>query len=475
MLSFLDLVERKTREVVDMTPKPNSRPRPVNKTCSPSKHVVFPDNDPEEEGAPQVTEVDDQDEDWEPPPMDDCFDNDDILNSPPPPARAPPSKSKVNKSVRKKRLRKRKPRRPRESLQRFLCPKCGCYLHSNEDLSSHLIAHEESEALKSSNYHVCSKCTYPARSPEELETHKKRRHNRARYFTCPRIICGFKAPSFIKLQQHMKQVHSSDVKQEEINLQCEACPRNFSRLEQFVLHQKKMHPELFGMASKEPLECTQCEQKFPSKIRLEYHIINEHTEKPAAKYQCDLCGKGFAWKSRLESHKISHFKTVKRDFICHLCGLDYTLKALLQKHYKKVHEGQEEGNAGEDNKEEIFKCKHCDLTSAYKVVIQRHSQVHKRELGHECQLCGNFYVSEQGLKRHLRLNHSGNQNVKCPHCRKGFTSQDYMRDHVRNFCRLKNLEVVSAAEVQGGGDQFGGDPPQQSHIMADFYQVKFSE
>lgn len=403
-----------------------------------------------------MAEVDNQEEDWEPPPIDDYFDNDSMLISP----SVPPTISKVIKPGRKKRLRKRKPRRPRESLKRFLCPKCGCYCRSNEDLSSHLLAHEESDAKKTSDYHVCSKCTYPARTLEELETHRKNRHNRVRYFTCPRIICGFKGNSFLKLQKHMKQVHSSDVKPEEINLQCEACHRNFSRLEQFVLHQKKMHPELFGMECKEPLECAQCGQKFLSKIRLEYHMINEHTEKPA-NYQCDLCGKGFAWKSRLESHKTSHFKKVKRDFVCHLCGLDYTLKELLQKHYTKVHGGEGEEK---NRKEEIFKCKYCELTSAYKVVIQRHSQEHKREMGHQCKLCGNFYASGQGLKRHLRLNHSEKISVKCPHCRKEFTSQDYMRDHVRNFCKLKNLEVDSE-----------GNPAQESQNTEDFYEVNFNE
>ncbi|ODM90600.1 Zinc finger and BTB domain-containing protein 48 [Orchesella cincta] len=169
------------------------------------------------------------------------------------------------------------------------------------------------------------------------------------------------------------------------------CPlqKNLGSVKSLAIHQHRMHPELFGMealpssTSTSPIQCSECGIYVSSRLHLDYHIRNTHER--VQRHICEECGKGFKFQCHLEAHMIVH--RTEREFVCHLCGLDYPVKQSLVKHMSKFHsdaatKSEEAGGSGE-----IFSCKYCELTSPFKVVIQRHQLTHKKEMGHQCEIC----------------------------------------------------------------------------------------
>jgi len=162
---------------------------------------------------------------------------------------------------------------------------------------------------------------------------------------------------------------------------------------------------------------------------------------------CEECGKGFKAKSVLEKHMVVHKK--ERDFVCHICGVDYPAQDTLLKHIRKYH-SEASTKLKEEDGGQVFSCKYCELTSPFKVVIHRHQLTHKKELGNQCQLCEKCYTSDAGLKRHMRINHPvDEQPAECPYCKKPFKNKDYMNTHMKKNCQLKKAaEEMGAATGQ---------------------------
>ena len=48
-----------------------------------------------------------------------------------------------------------------------------------------------------------------------------------------------------------------------------------------------------------------------------------------------------------------------------------------------------------------------------------------------CEHCGNTYQKSTGLKQHMVSAHSDVRDFRCPHCSKGFTTQQRLDQHLR--------------------------------------------
>ncbi len=145
----------------------------------------------------------------------------------------------------------------------------------------------------------------------------------------------------------------------------------------------------------------------------------------------------------------------KREHVCEECGLDFWEEPTFKKHYRTMHGAGTQAPA--KRAPAVFQCKYCDVKSGLASFIKRHTlEAHKGEMAWKCDKCERRYTNAQGLKRHLRLNH-GSEEWPCPHCGKKFMAEDYMKDHVKRFCKLKGqLEKETESGEQGiGGGQHG--------------------
>ncbi len=75
--------------------------------------------------------------------------------------------------------------------------------------------------------------------------------------------------------------------------------------------------------------CPQCPSEFTRRASLNRHVRAAHAGETVL---CPLCPARFSYKSTLEDHKRAAHGGGRRDFECHLCGVQFAVKAYLSKH-----------------------------------------------------------------------------------------------------------------------------------------------
>ncbi|CAL8117181.1 unnamed protein product [Orchesella dallaii] len=350
----------------------------------------------------------------------------------------------------------------RKSFHWIICPLCRAKFRHSEEFQSHKVAHQLS--LENGGKFDCDLCSFPATDLNDLERHRRVRHlNGVKSFKkvhhCS-ICNSFSTKTWKFLKVHYEQEHPALA--DELKAVCELCSKSFVTFQALSFHMGREHceePQGEGKIEQPPeiVSCEQCSMKFPNRASLLLHLNCTHDRQN--RHICSECGKGFQYLKSLEQHSVTH-EMGRRDFVCHLCGCDYPVERTLLAHYRNVHQTEMADGGDGDNE---FKCKYCELTSPFKVVIIRHLATHKKELGHQCQICQKLYFNAQGLKRHMRFNHPvTDEKVECPYCKKVFSNMEYMKGHVRQYCKLKNLQGTS--DEAGEADTAAGVGSEQMKL-----------
>jgi len=123
--------------------------------------------------------------------------------------------------------------------------------------------------------------------------------------------------------------------------------------------------------------------------------------------KCDLCGKIFGSKWKMNRHRGIHFNETSSGIVCENCNLSFKDSDLLESHNFMNH--TENATNDEDNDSSATLEEHLELT---------------------CDECGKTFSQRKHLMRH-KLIHTG-QKLPCPYCSSQFSRKDKLNKHVRD-------------------------------------------
>ena len=144
-------------------------------------------------------------------------------------------------------------------------------------------------------------------------------------------------------------------------------------------HYKLNHP---------PLPCPQCHLTFVNPCSLRRHKYSH----VSLKFFCQSCGKGYAFESDLNNHKLKH--RCHPGYQCNqvssgrICGKWYFAKGDLTKHLK-THSGV------------VHQCYECDYMTFDVQYLQAHRYTHLECEEYHCSKCECRFKHHMQLKRHL--------------------------------------------------------------------------
>ena len=120
-------------------------------------------------------------------------------------------------------------------------------------------------------------------------------------------------------------------------------------------------------------------------------------------------------KVNIRSHESSH--TGSRPFKCRLCQKYFAVHQDLDRHYKFLHsevktvspeiesirDGRNPNHLFHNNIQHIQVCDVCGIRVQTRQSLNRHAQMHSRELPHQCQHCLMRFAQKNFLRQHEKL------------------------------------------------------------------------
>lgn len=161
-----------------------------------------------------------------------------------------------------------------------------------------------------------------------------------------------------------------------------------------------------------PCTCHVCGKQFRIPALLNRHVREVH--EGIKEHPCDFCGRKFANKRAMLDHRRTH--TGERPCVCHVCGKAFKTKASLYVH-NLFHM-------------DVFphQCMHCNKCFRRRHQLNVHLLLHTGEKPHSCQICGKCFRLRMTLKRHV-LTHTKEKPFECLVCGQLFAQERYLKNH----------------------------------------------
>ena len=234
-------------------------------------------------------------------------------------------------------------------------------------------------------------------------------------------------------------MHDPSKEGEKTSFECPFCKMTFELQKEMQNHVSSIHQGL------KPYTCSLCNLAFSQKGNLKKHIRSKHDpEKVQIKkpFQCSLCEMTFNLKGSLKRHIMEKHDEIK-PFTCLECGVSFPRNEYLKYHIAKVHEGKMPEEVDPNIKKEITESSNSQIDNdlMYKVQAELannpdHENMVKQEENNKpsiCLECGDNFLSNEELKRHIAEVHEGKNPeapFPCEICGNFFTSMSSVKKHI---------------------------------------------
>ena len=397
--------------------------------------------------------------------------------------------------------------------QKTLGDLAGFFLHYREE-------HSTTEAKATAE---CSTCDESFADHETLKSHNRdfhadrhcgicdktfnRKDNFEKHQSTGRGLCGqaeiypcknceevFSSKDQLKI--HLLEIHDN---QWPMELQCQTCQDVYYNEANLVKHVKYVHKLRKYEA---PYECSTCKEVFWTKVSLQHHQKRAHHK--SGKLDCQDCGKAYADKSVLSTHrklfhlekadgksysccsqtfksyaKLKAHRRENRCLRCRICGKGFFLPSALERHQLEVHVVKPEpavseichfcddsfdtqealySHQQEHHKSEVdkghglasYECKVCFVSCQDPDALEVHQNVNHPHL--KCQVCKTFCENELALTRHVRRTHKLPQQkpFSCKFCKSRIVGIDSFKDHLKKAHKghwFEDLQCTGCSKI----------------------------
>ncbi|XP_064211337.1 zinc finger protein 62 isoform X2 [Tribolium castaneum] len=312
---------------------------------------------------------------------------------------------------------------------------------------------EPNEEDPEESYHTCKRCFKVFSNRCNLKNHMKSHgistspstkspKKGAKKVWCDICHCAFENTA--SLERHKSEDHADDGMpalsddQSEVDLKtpfvftCDVCVQTFTTKIALKKHKEKHAREVRPVMKNKPLVyCKYCKISFANPFQLTNHMNEEHMEdcKPPPK------------------------KEKTKQFVCKICGKNFTTASALYAHQGWHKRGKFESEdkpespvpriKEEPKTETHFECRTCNAvlpndTALQIHILEKHRNVNATVLPARCTMCNLDFNSQDEYDQHKRFHAMVEKQPKaktwaCTQCPAGFSRADMLKMHVKQF------------------------------------------
>ncbi|VEN35909.1 unnamed protein product [Callosobruchus maculatus] len=325
------------------------------------------------------------------------------------------------------------------------CIYCNKTFKSKLGLDDHIIQiHPDFIASVSSKIHECTHCTYKTTRSTNISRHLINKHSEiAGNRILSRCIYWNKTfKSKLGLDDHIIQIHPDFIASVSTKIhECTECTYKTTVARYLKDHLLIKHPEITG----DPVlrRCIYCSKTFKSKLGLDDHIIQIHTDFIASVsskiHECTQCTYKTTRSTNIRQHLIRHHPEIAGNRIlsrCIYCNKTFKSKLGLDDHIIQIHP---DFIASVSSK--IHECTHCTYkttrsTNISRHLINKHSEIAGNRILSRCIYCNKTFKSKLGLDDHIIQIHPdfiasvSTKIHECTECTYKTTVARYLKDHL---------------------------------------------
>ncbi|XP_066914014.1 uncharacterized protein [Clytia hemisphaerica] len=332
-----------------------------------------------------------------------------------------------------------------KNVGEFMCGICKQRFVFGRQLKAHMLVHSDNR-----NYQ-CQYCGLTCKRRSHLHKHVQT-HNQERNYRCDVCHTNFKVQAELKdhcMSDHKNQTNQCNVCKQTLHTPfsvyihsmrhsgtrdhiCETCGASFKRKQHLIAH-RNTHAEL-----REKIKCPACDKEVPDRKYLRRHMEQMHKELAADyryDYICELCGKDFAYKGRLDEHMKTHANETDEDR--HSRVKKKRVDSLSDEALDQISD-QAIKYVDPKTQEVKLRCKLCRkrefrMISSFEKHIQDHKAGRVQMAAPDaidCEQCDRSFNSAKRLERHM-LTHQNKQEFECTRCEQSFSARSILQAHLR--------------------------------------------
>jgi len=198
------------------------------------------------------------------------------------------------------------------------------------------------------------------------------------------------------------------------------CRASFTDINEYITH---LNEHLFSL-SKNRIESgmfycdwgilEKCRMEFKTKDSLKYHLQSHTGDKICA---CPFCGTFFCSKQKLVDHILRRQEGCD-EFTCEFCSKKFKTQRLLENHCRRHIKA--------------YNCPNCYVALNSSWELKRHiDSVHLKVRNHICEHCSRSFFQMSDLEKHQEL-HFRNLLFKCNLCDKKYRWEKQLKAHLKS-------------------------------------------